>query len=535
MAARPPPRASSRPDRTAAGVGTVNVSGNGSSLHVGTSLSLGDDLPGDGAATGNLNIADGGVVSNGAQAFIGHYTGSFGTATVGSATANTSSWSIGGELTIAGTETSSQTSGSGVLNVNTGGLVTIASNLRIRNLGDVNLNGGEIRVGDEIIYTDAGSTFNFGTGTLRFTEAGTHNLDFAQVDRLLGSNPTLLSNQHLAVDGTATINTPLRVNGGTLSVGSTNVGSMSNVDFDAGTLNFTNSGLNVSATGLFGATLVVDDSQTINVANQLNVAGAGLLSVARGAVSANDAVNSGTTVVAGGSITVDTSFVNNGDLVLIDGTINGNLTNNGDLTVVNTAGLGSLSLNGGGSASFGLDGNAGTADLLDVTGSALIGGALNVAAENLAGFALGQQFDLITAAAVSGIFASKNLPSLGGGLGLEVLYESTRVALQVVSVAGVPGDYNQNGTVDAADYTLWRNNFGSGTALPNDDTPGVGQDDYARWKSHFGETVGSGSARHGGSSTGDSPSLASVPEPATATLLITLLTVLAIRLRSNYR
>ena len=59
---------------------------------------------------------------------------------------------------------------------------------------------------------------------------------------------------------------------------------------------------------------------------------------------------------------------------------------------------------------------------------------------------------------------------------------------------GLPGDYNQDGTVDAADYTVWRNNLGSSTALPNDDTLGVGPDDYDRWKTHFGESSGSGAA-----------------------------------------
>lgn len=55
--------------------------------------------------------------------------------------------------------------------------------------------------------------------------------------------------------------------------------------------------------------------------------------------------------------------------------------------------------------------------------------------------------------------------------------------------AGVPGDYNQNGVVDAADYVLWRNQLGSGTSLPNDDTAGVGNDDYTRWRSDFGHTL----------------------------------------------
>jgi hypothetical protein len=47
-------------------------------------------------------------------------------------------------------------------------------------------------------------------------------------------------------------------------------------------------------------------------------------------------------------------------------------------------------------------------------------------------------------------------------------------------------------TIDAADYTVWRDHLGSPTSLPNDDTAGVGPDDYARWKTHFGETSGSG-------------------------------------------
>ena len=58
--------------------------------------------------------------------------------------------------------------------------------------------------------------------------------------------------------------------------------------------------------------------------------------------------------------------------------------------------------------------------------------------------------------------------------------------------AGLPGDYNENGAVDAADYVVWRDNLGSGNALPNDDSAGVGQDDYTRWTAHFGQPAGSG-------------------------------------------
>ena len=61
------------------------------------------------------------------------------------------------------------------------------------------------------------------------------------------------------------------------------------------------------------------------------------------------------------------------------------------------------------------------------------------------------------------------------------------------------GDYNQNGVVDAADYTVWRNNLGANIALPNEDpdqTPGwVTAEDYGVWKANFGQTqpLGSGS------------------------------------------
>jgi hypothetical protein len=54
----------------------------------------------------------------------------------------------------------------------------------------------------------------------------------------------------------------------------------------------------------------------------------------------------------------------------------------------------------------------------------------------------------------------------------------------------MPGDYNADGRVDAADYVVWRKKLGSGTSLSNgDDTPGVGYDDYARWRAHFGQTA----------------------------------------------
>ena len=71
---------------------------------------------------------------------------------------------------------------------------------------------------------------------------------------------------------------------------------------------------------------------------------------------------------------------------------------------------------------------------------------------------------------------------------------------------GVPGDYNENGTVDAADFVVWRNSIGPNT-IPNDPTSGtVDSTDYDFWKSRFGATTGAGSG---------SALAAAVPEPTT--------------------
>jgi hypothetical protein len=82
--------------------------------------------------------------------------------------------------------------------------------------------------------------------------------------------------------------------------------------------------------------------------------------------------------------------------------------------------------------------------------------------------------------------------------------------------AGVAGDYNGNGVVDAGDYTVWRDHLGQTFALTNEDpgsTPGtVTIEDYNYWKAHFG-------ASSSGSGAG-SLAAGSVPEPSTVWTLV---------------
>lgn len=93
-----------------------------------------------------------------------------------------------------------------------------------------------------------------------------------------------------------------------------------------------------------------------------------------------------------------------------------------------------------------------------------------------------------------------------------------------VVVPGLPGDFNDDGSVNIADYTVWRNNLGSSFALNGngDETGGsanvVDAADYELWKANFGQTSGGGTA------------LVQVPEPSSVLLgLISLLGMTQIR------
>jgi beta-glucanase (GH16 family) len=77
--------------------------------------------------------------------------------------------------------------------------------------------------------------------------------------------------------------------------------------------------------------------------------------------------------------------------------------------------------------------------------------------------------------------------------------------------SGLPGDYNHDNTVDASDYTIWRDTYGqSGIGLPADGSGNgsVGDSDFNVWAANYGVGLGAGSG-----------SAASVPEPATLVML----------------
>jgi len=79
----------------------------------------------------------------------------------------------------------------------------------------------------------------------------------------------------------------------------------------------------------------------------------------------------------------------------------------------------------------------------------------------------------------------------------------------------LPGDYDQDGVVDAADYTVWRDALGQNVAMfdgaDGDGNGMVGANDYVVWKTHFGETLPPGA---GGAS--GAPEIAEMTTVATA-------------------
>ncbi len=73
------------------------------------------------------------------------------------------------------------------------------------------------------------------------------------------------------------------------------------------------------------------------------------------------------------------------------------------------------------------------------------------------------------------------------------------------------GNYNGDGTVNAADYTMWQDTLGNvltlaGTGADGDESGTIDAGDYTFWKDRFGDVIASGTT-------------ASVPEPCSLMLM----------------
>ncbi len=226
-----------------------------------------------------------------------------------------------------------------------------------------------------------------------------------------------------------------------------------------------------------------------------------------------------------GTLVLD-GVASSGNLEVTGGTLAGDGTVGGDLIahsgqIAPGSGIGRLDVGGdftlGAAATLQIEiAGPSSKDVLFVSGAAELAGSLEVVLTDSYQPELGQNFLVLLAGSVtdSGLTLSGPradefaLTAFGSGLILESLF------------AGLAGDYNGDGTVDAADYVVWRDSLGeslpAGTGADGDRSGIVDQLDYELWKANFGTTGATSIA---------------VPEPTGAMLLVTQLAICLAGLR----
>jgi len=355
--------------------------------------------------------------------------------------------------------------GLGTLEIRNGGQVNIidklaADSVQIGSLGNVRLAGGTLS-GSSPALPDYGTT----------------------VDGSIGGSGL--------VRGTVQFNedSVLEAYAGELLKFQDNVSNQGAVTIDGGEIQFL-AGLTNNAQGVFNASgrISLEHSGTVRFAQLLT--NDGIISNAHGATNIHGEIdNTGDIVVARDTVATFHDSVNNtGTITVLPG---GTALFLADLTFTATAAL-----------EMGVEASdfAASSPLISTNGAATLGGSLDVGLEGGYASLIGQSIKLISAdGGIFGAFDSIELPTLPDELEVGVVYNPNSVVMEIgfASIsAPIPGDYNEDGTVNAADYSVWRNSLGqsgSGLAADGNGDSHVDDADYDLWKLHFGETSGSGS------------------------------------------
>ena len=493
--------------------------------------------------TASLTVANGAL--NSVNANVGGAAVGSGAVTVNSGTTwtNSSALSVGA-------------SGLGTLTTQSLGTTYVGTNLSIGASGTVNLNGGTIRFDG---YTRAvGGAIRFPSGTVQLAGNRTIDTDPAVKD-WFGAAPSIGVGKKLVVEGNATVSgvTTIMLAGGILEahsllmssgsqlattqssqvVGPVAAMSGSTIDASGGDLTigdparadgfYSNGALSVGSSTI---TVVDSDGGDFGVAANVTLgaggnpgtlaAATGLTLSPGGNIAGYGAINSpnnaATPVVINGSLSGNAWAA----LLTLPGYVKGtgtldNVAFNGTFSPglsPASVSLGSVKYIGTLEMEIGRRTAGSDYDQLNHTlgsGFAELGGMLDVTLLNNFSPQAGDLFDIITAAGgISGTFASMTLPTLSGDLFWTINYGANSVELTVSEPTPVlQGDFNDDGSVDAADYVTW----------PKNDGP---DSDYDTWHSNFGQTAGSGS----GAGVN-----AAIPEPATLMLIAGMLAAYARR------
>lgn len=137
-------------------------------------------------------------------------------------------------------------------------------------------------------------------------------------------------------------------------------------------------------------------------------------------------------------------------------------------------------------AALQIDLGDGAHDTLAIQGAATLNGVLEITLDEGYSPTLKETFTVVTAGGLM------NQLTLGGPDGdkFAIVSDATN-SVVLVAISNLPGDYTNDGVVDAADYTVWRDNFGAPAgALLNDTTGGViGAAQHAVWVANYGKSI----------------------------------------------
>jgi hypothetical protein len=281
----------------------------------------------------------------------------------------------------------------------------------------------------------------------------------------------------------------------------------------------------VDAVGQHAGLLLLGATAASNGKLQVN---SGWLEVDSSIVVGAHATGQGTLTLGGGTVKADQVLVGFYGQVEGGGTLTANVLNGGLVSPGTSPGtltiVGAYDQTETGILAIDLA-SAGSYDKLIVNGDVQLGGLLEV--NLLGGYEpmLGATFDVLdwTGSAL-GAFELLSLPELGAELAWDTSLLDAQGVLSVIAATAesLAGDYNDDGIVDAADYTTWHDNLGANIALPNE-TASLGivdAADFDAWVANFGAVAAPGA---GG--------LSAVPEPGTWCLLLVGLATCAFRQR----
>lgn len=135
-------------------------------------------------------------------------------------------------------------------------------------------------------------------------------------------------------------------------------------------------------------------------------------------------------------------------------------------------------------------GDDGAADRVVVGGELTLSGTVLVVEQvGEEAIAAGDEFDLLDFVSVTGTFDTITLPALGA----QLIWRAGRLSVDGAIEVALAGDFNADGSVDAIDYTVWRDSFGlSVTPFTAGDGNGDGQvngDDLEAWRTNYGASL----------------------------------------------